>query len=78
MDAGATGEREDFRGNRGGDDLDALSRHDGLQAVRLNAQGRYTLGLTDTCQPAAAERSAALKVLPNLDIFVTGTPHPDR
>lgn len=70
------GEREDFQGNWGGDDLDALSRYDGLRAVRLNAQGPCTLGLTDTYQPAAGERSAVLKVLPNLDIVVTGTPTP--
>lgn len=70
------GERDDFRDNWGGDDLGALSRYDGLQAIRLNALGRYALGLADTYRKPAAERSAALKVLPNLDVVVTGTPTP--
>ena len=34
------GARDDFRDNWGGDDLDALSRYDGLQAIRLNRAGR--------------------------------------
>ncbi|MGH3776782.1 MAG: hypothetical protein ACRDRR_13830 [Pseudonocardiaceae bacterium] len=39
-----TGAREDFQDNCGGDDLETLSRYDGLQAIRLTALGRYTLG----------------------------------
>ena len=45
------GARDDFRGNWGGDFLDALSRYDGLRAIRLNPLGAYALGLTDTYQP---------------------------
>ena len=67
------GAREDFQGNWGGDDLDALSRYDGLQAIRLTALGRYALGLTDTYQPPAGDKdSQGLKVLPNLDVVATG------
>ena len=67
------GARDDFRGNWGGDDLDALSRYDGLQAIRLTALGSYALGLTGTYQPPGANGTARLTVLPNLDIVATGT-----
>lgn len=68
------GARDDFRGNWGTDDLDYLSRYDGLRAVRLNALGTYVLDLTDRYEPAAGGHPAqqTLKVLPNLDIVVTG------
>jgi hypothetical protein len=68
-----TGARQDFQENWGGDNLDTLSRYDGLQAIRLTALGRYALGLTDTYQPPADEAEAQpLKVLPTLDVVVTG------
>lgn len=69
-----TGARDDFRGNWGTDDLDYLSRYDGLYAVRLNALGAYALGLTDRYEPPASGHPVqqTLKVLPNLDIVVTG------
>src|SRR5437764_150144 len=64
------------------DELAYLSRYDGLRAVRLNALGAYALGLTDRYQPPAASDTAvagSLKVLPNLDIVVTGElPPADR
>jgi hypothetical protein len=68
------GARDDFRDNWGGDDLDALSRYDGLQAIRLTALGSYVLGLTNTYQPTNSGLAEAqpLKVLPNLDIVATG------
>jgi hypothetical protein len=68
------GARDDFRGNWGTDDLDYLSRYDGLRAVRLNALGAYALGLTDRYEARATEHPVrqTLKVLPNLDIVVTG------
>ncbi|BAH49608.1 helicase-associated domain-containing protein [Rhodococcus opacus] len=69
-----TGARTDFHDNWGGDDLDALSRYDGLKEIRLNALGCYALGLTDTYQPPTDDEIApALKVLPNLDVVATGT-----
>lgn len=75
------GARDDFRGNWGTDDLDYLSRYDGLLAVRLNPLGAYALGLTDEYEPSsgadAVERT--LKVLPNLDVVVVGDlPPADR
>jgi hypothetical protein len=75
------GARDDFRSNWGTDELDYLSRYDGLRAVRLNALGAYALGLTDRYQAPAASDAVAgsLKVLPNLDIVVTGEmPPADR
>jgi Helicase conserved C-terminal domain len=68
-----TGARKDFQDNWGGDDLDALSRYDGLRAIRLTTLGRYALGLTGTYQPPAGDKEIqGLKVLPNLDVVATG------
>jgi hypothetical protein len=75
------GARDDFRGNWGTEDLDYLSRYDGLRAVRLNPLGAYVLGLVSRYEPPADEqpRGQTLKVLPNLDIVVTGDlPPADR
>lgn len=73
------GAREDFRDNWGGDDLAALSRYDGLLAIRLTASGAYVLGLADSYQPTAEATDTRLKVLPNLDVVATGPlPAPDR
>jgi len=74
------GAREDFQNNWGGEDFDALSRYDGLQAIRLTELGAYVLGLTGAYQPSntAVIDAAPLKVLSNLDIVATGdipTPH---
>lgn len=68
--------RDDFRDNWGADDLDALSRYDGLHALRLTPLGAYALGLADTYQPATTDtdivEAQPLKVLPNLDVVATG------
>lgn len=74
------GARDDFRGNWGTDDLDYLSRYDGLFAIRLNALGAYVFGLTERYQqPAGPALEGTLKVLPNLDVVVTGElPPADR
>lgn len=42
-----------------GDDLDALSRYDGLQAIRLTTLGSYALALTDTYQPTNSDTANA-------------------
>jgi hypothetical protein len=65
-----SGARTDYHDNWGADDLDRLSRYDGLLAVRLNTLGAYALGLTSDYQPPAstATPERTLKVLPNLDI----------
>ena len=45
--ADPAGARDDFRGNWGTDDLDHLSRYDGLAAVRLNDAGSHLLDATN-------------------------------
>jgi hypothetical protein len=69
------GERDDFRDNWGADELDALSRYDGLQSIRLNALGCFALGLTDSYVAAsiATGQDRGLKILPNLDVVATGS-----
>lgn len=68
------GARDDYVDNWGGDDLDALSRYDGLVAIRLTALGAYALGLTEAYRPPAPGTAGTrpLKVLPNLDVVATG------
>ena len=75
------GAREDFSNNWAGEDLDALSRYDGLRSIRLTALGAYVLGLTGAYQPSDTEVSdaAPLKMLSNLDIVATANiPAPQR
>jgi hypothetical protein len=64
--------RDDFRHLWGADWIDALSRYDGLLAVRLTPLGAYAAGLTSTyvpAEPAVADRT--LQVLANHDIVAT-------
>ncbi|WP_200215443.1 hypothetical protein [Micromonospora coerulea] len=70
------GARTDYHDNWGADDLDYLSRYDGLRAIRLNPLGAYSLGLTGNYQPPAstAVPERTLKVLPTLDIVAVGDP----
>jgi hypothetical protein len=76
------GARDDYYDNWGSDDLDMLSRYDGLRHVRLNTLGAYILGLSggyrpnaDFAKPAAPTR---LRVLPNLEVVaVESLPVPD-
>ncbi len=49
-----------------------FSRYDGLIYFRLNALGTYCLGLTKEYTPPVVEVSSEAKVLPNLEIVVTG------
>ena len=63
------GARDDFRDMWGADWIDALSRYDGLQAVRLTPLGAYAAGLSAEYVPAApAIQHRGLEVLPNLDV----------
>ena len=74
------GARDDYHQQWSGDDLDALSRYDGLLAVRLTDLGRYASGLLDTyvLAPAPAP-DRALRVLANHDVVATGAVSgPDR
>lgn len=62
----------DFENLWGTDDLNFLSRYDGLIYFRLTTLGAYCLGLTDNYTPPAIEFRQTLRVLPNLDIVVAG------
>jgi hypothetical protein len=65
----AAGARDDFRDMWGADWIDALSRYDGLRAVRLTPLGAYAAGLSEAYVPAApAAPVRGLEVLPNLDV----------
>jgi hypothetical protein len=66
------GAREDFRENWGTDDLDSLSRYDGLHAIRVNALGAYVLGLAEHMPPATAASAQSIKVLPNHEVVALG------
>jgi hypothetical protein len=66
--------RDDFRSNCGADELDSLSRYDGLRAIRLNALGSHVLGLTKSYRTSAdSDAKRVFKVLPNLDVVATGS-----
>jgi hypothetical protein len=62
----------DFGNLWGTDDLNFLSRYDGLIYLRLTAIGAYCLGLTEKYQPVAITNSQTLRVLPNLEIVASG------
>jgi hypothetical protein len=51
-----------------------LSRYDGLHALRLTPLGAYCLGIADNYVPAPITTDSTLRVLPNLDIVMTGAP----
>jgi XPB/Ssl2-like helicase family protein len=67
-----SGARGDFHKMWGADELEFLSRYDGLLYFRLNPLGAYCLGLTDHYTPSRVETRAELTVLPSLLINVAG------
>jgi hypothetical protein len=60
----------DYRDLWGTDDLDFLSRYDGLLYFRVNPLGAYGLGLADEYRPSVPESKATLSVLPGLQVSV--------
>ncbi len=64
--------RPNYRDLWGADDLDFLSRYDGLVYFRLNALGAFCLGLTSAYVPSELEARGSLTVMPNLQIQSTG------
>jgi len=63
-----SGARRDFHENWGTDEMEFLSRYDGLVCLRINPLGAWCLGLAEQYVATAPEASQALKVLPNLDV----------
>jgi hypothetical protein len=66
--------RQDWDEYWGTDDLAFLSRYDGLVALRLTPLGAFCLGLEATYEASPITTAATLRVLPNLDIVMTGQP----
>jgi hypothetical protein len=64
--------RLDFRNLWGTDDLDFLSRYDGLLYFRLNPLGAFCLELSANYVPGELEARGSLAVMPNLQIQSTG------
>jgi len=64
----SAGAREDLHENWGTDDLESLSRYDGLHAIRINALGAYVLGLAEYRSPETATTAQSITVLPYHDI----------
>lgn len=72
------GERDDFRDNWGSEDLEYLSRYDGLLFFRLNKLGAYCLGLSDNYEPPENVSDCTFTVLPSLLVNLTsGQPTPE-
>jgi hypothetical protein len=67
------GARDDFRRNWGAEEMDALSRYDGLLAIRLTALGAYVVGLENAYRPATVPEGSdrPLAVLPGLEVVAT-------
>lgn len=67
------GSRLDFTKCGGADDLEYLSRYDGLQYFRLNALGAYCLGEVQTYEPTLPPAAVRLTVFPDMRMGVEGT-----
>jgi hypothetical protein len=68
----ATGARNDFGDLWGTDDLEFLSRYDGLIYFRVTPLGAWCLGLVKDYTPAPIQPSVKLAVLPSLQVNVVG------
>jgi len=64
----AKGARDDWTQIWGTDDMECLSRYDGLRHVRVNALGAWCLGVEKEFRPPEPEARSLLQVLPNLDV----------
>jgi hypothetical protein len=70
--------RRDYKDMWGAEDLDFLSRYDGLISFRLNPLGAYCLELTDKYTPSRIEAKSSITALPSLQINVSGELSPDE
>ena len=66
------GARPDYDDMWGTDDLEYLSRYDGLAYIRLTPLGAYALGWAEAYEPQVLEHRPAFTVLANLDVVETG------
>lgn len=70
--------RKDYKDMWGAEDLDFLSRYDGLISFRLNPLGAYCLGLTGKYTPSQIEAKSSITALPSLQINTSGELSPDE
>lgn len=68
--------RDDYHGLWGVDDLDFLSRYDGLLYIRVNPLGAWCLEISESYKAAPIEKRCILKVLPNREITEILAPFP--
>jgi hypothetical protein len=68
----ATGARNDFGDLWGTDELEFLSRYDGLIYFRVTPLGAWCLGSAEDYTPAPIQPSVRLSVLPSLQVNVVG------
>ncbi|MFJ1260764.1 hypothetical protein [Cupriavidus sp. CuC1] len=64
--------RQDFSNVWGTDDLEFLSRYDGLVYFRLTPLGAYCLGISEDYTPTPIQLSVRLSVSPGLQVNVVG------
>ncbi|MCF6312546.1 MAG: hypothetical protein L3J39_08850 [Verrucomicrobiales bacterium] len=60
----------DYRDQWGGDDIEWLSRYDGLRAFRITKLGAYCLGMSDEFTPTQPVSSLKLEVSSDLNIHI--------
>jgi hypothetical protein len=68
--------RQDYESLWGTDDLEFLSRYDGLLYLRLTGLGAYCLGKTGTYSAPAWQAEEVLRVMPNLEVAAIGAVAP--
>jgi hypothetical protein len=64
--------RRDYRDQWGTDGISYLTRYDGLLYFRLTHLGAWMLDQVDAYEPQAITTEPVLKVLPNLEVALTG------
>lgn len=64
--------RQDYGELWGTDDLDFLSRYDGLKFIRINNLGAFCFDLADEYNAPPIENKTSFTILPNLKIKISG------
>ncbi len=62
------GVRTNYHDQWGAEDIEFLSRYDGLLYVRLNTLGAYCLGVSHNYQPSVVESRNLFKIMSNLEL----------
>ena len=72
------GARSDYWHMWGVDELEYLSRYDGLEYLRLNALGAWSLGIAETYESDTATARCSLTVFPDLRLHVRTAASPEE